>query len=103
MDYKPRRSESDAPQGPQTFGKPVQTITNPDGTTRPVGHTVSVLSASYQVTTGLLLFSILPGLPGVEGKLHPVMTCKGYPFARQSIPCCQADASDHTPFAIDSP
>ncbi len=30
--YKPRRSESEAAPGGQAFGKPVKTITNPDGT-----------------------------------------------------------------------
>ncbi len=41
MDYKPRRSESEAPHGTYTAGKAVQTTTNPDGTTRPAGQTVS--------------------------------------------------------------
>lgn len=44
MDYKPRRSESEASHGPYTAGKAVQTATNPDGTTRPAGHTVSAMS-----------------------------------------------------------
>lgn len=34
--YKPRRSESEAAPGAQAFGKPVKTITNPDGTTTQV-------------------------------------------------------------------
>ena len=43
MDYKPRRSESEAPPGAYKAGKPVQTITNPDGTTSTVGHNVSAV------------------------------------------------------------
>lgn len=39
--YKPRRSESEAPHGTYTAGKAVQSMTNPDGTARPAGHTVS--------------------------------------------------------------
>ncbi|CAL5222675.1 g5074 [Coccomyxa viridis] len=37
--YKPRRSESEAPHGTYTAGKAVQSMTNPDGTARPAGHT----------------------------------------------------------------
>ena len=44
MDYKPRRSESEAPHGTYTAGQATQTTTNLDGTTRPAGHTVSATS-----------------------------------------------------------
>ena len=55
MDYKPRRSESEAPHGTYTAGKAVQPMTNPDGTTRPAGHTVSILSRCPAFAVSLMV------------------------------------------------
>ena len=44
MEYKPRRSESEAAPGAQTSYNPVQSAPNPDGTARPGNHNVRVLA-----------------------------------------------------------
>ena len=57
IDHKPRRSESDAPRGGQATHKAIQTVTNPDGTTSTLVHTVGFLFHTAYSATCIALTS----------------------------------------------